>query len=81
MGGQQNSSGPNYVGNDPVSTIKCWDKGSNSYNDISCIAIGLACYKNMGALDLADMLISLYRIKIKTKRWYMKYFLAFSRYF
>ena len=74
-------SGPNYVGNDPMSTIKCWDKVSNSYNDISCIPIGLACHKNMGALDLADMLISLYRINIKTKHWYMKDFLAFSRYF
>ena len=28
----------------------------------------------MGGVDLADMLISLYRVKVKTKRWYIKVF-------
>jgi len=28
----------------------------------------------MGGVDMADMLISLYRVKSKTKRWYIKIF-------
>ena len=28
----------------------------------------------MGGVDLADMLISLYRVKVKTKRWHIKVF-------
>ena len=30
--------------------------------------------KTMGVVDFADMLIALYRIRVKTKRWYMKVF-------
>ena len=29
-------------------------------------------YESMGGVDLADMLIAIYRTKIKTKRWYLK---------
>ena len=30
--------------------------------------------KSMGGVDLADMLIALYRIEVKTKRWFIKVF-------
>ena len=65
-------AGSNYVGIKPLGAIKCWDKTSNSYKDIPCPKIVLAYNKNTGGVALADMLISLYRIKMKTKRWYTK---------
>ena len=66
--------GSNYVGIAPVGAIKRWDKTSNSYKDIPCPKIALAYDKNMGGADLANRLISLYRIKAQTKRWYIKVF-------
>ena len=30
--------------------------------------------KSMGGVDLADMLIALYQISVKTKRWYIRVF-------
>ena len=66
--------GSNYVGIEPVGAIKRLDKTSNSYKDIPRPKIVLAYSKNMGGVDLADMLISLYRVKVKTKRWYVKVF-------
>ena len=64
--------GSNYVGIKPLGAIKCWDKTSNFYKDIPCPKIVLAYNKNRGEVDLADMLISLYRIKVKIKCWYIK---------
>ena len=64
--------GSSYVGTEPVGAIKRWDKTSNSYKNIPCPKIVLAYNKNMGGVHLADMLISLYRTKVKTKRLYIK---------
>ena len=66
--------GSNYVGIEPFGAIKRWDKTSSSYKDIPCPKMVLAYNKNMERVDLADMLISLYRIKVKTKPWYIKVF-------
>ena len=66
--------GSNYVGIKPLGVTNCWDKTSNFYKGIPCPKIVLAYNKNTGEVDLADMLISLYRIKVKTKRWYIKVF-------
>ena len=57
-----------------MGTINRWDKKSKSRKDISCPQIILAYNKNMGGVDFVDMLIALYRIKIKTRRWYIKIF-------
>ena len=64
----------NYTGIEPMGTINQWSKASNAYENISCSRIILGCSKSMGRIDLVDMLIALYRIKIKTKRWYIKIF-------
>ena len=66
--------GSSYVDIEPVGAIKRWDKTSNSYKNIPCSKNVLAYNKNMGGVYLADMLISLYRTKVKTKRWYIKVF-------
>ena len=64
----------NYVGTEPIGEMKRWDKKSKSHQDIPCPQIILAYNKNMGGVDLADMLIALYRIRMKTRRWYIKIF-------
>lgn len=64
----------NYVQVHPMDTIKRWDKASNTRKDITCPQIVKAYNKNMRGVDLADMLLSIYRINYKTKRWYIKIF-------
>ena len=58
----------NYIGVEPVGTLMRWSKASNAYENIPCPQIILAYNKSMGRVDLADMLIALYRIKIKYKQ-------------
>lgn len=52
--------------------IKRWDRASRTYIQIDCPTVVQDYNKSMGGVDLADMLISLYRTKMKTKRWYLK---------
>lgn len=65
----------NYAGIEPMGTIQRWDKTEKLRKEIQCPSIVTTYNKSMGGVDLADMLIALYRIKVKTKRWYIKVFL------
>ena len=62
----------NFVGIEPMTSIERWCKKEKK--DIPCPQIVKQYNKSMGAVDLADMLIALYRIPCKTKRWYQKIF-------
>lgn len=64
----------NFIGSEPMSTIKRWNKDKKERRDIDCPAIVKEYNQSMGGVDLADMLIALHRIDIKTKRWYLKLF-------
>ena len=64
----------NFIGSRPLCTISRWDKNKKERNEVDCPAIVKEYNKNMGGVDLADMLIALYRIDCKTKRWYIKVF-------
>ena len=64
----------NYVGINPLGTIERWVKKDGERKEIPCPQIVKAYNKSMGGVDLADMLIALYRIEVKTKRWYIKVF-------
>lgn len=64
----------NYIGVEPVSTIKRWNKTEMDRTDVPCPQIVKSYNQSMGGVDLVDMLISLYRIKVKTRRWYIKIF-------
>ena len=56
----------NCVGVEPVGEVERW-----SPEDRKCPQLIL---QGMGGVDLGDMVISLYRITIKTRRWYIKIF-------
>ena len=54
------------------SKVKCWDGRSKSHVLVDCPDIVKKYNSAMGGVDLADMLISLYRTPYKTRRWYLR---------
>ena len=64
----------NFVGVEPMGTVERWCQKSKERKKIQCPQMILAYNNGMGGVDLADMLIALYRIKVKTRRWYQKIF-------
>ena len=47
-----------------------WDKKEKKYIDIKCPNIVQQYNASMGGVDLLDSLIALYRIRIRSKKWY-----------
>ena len=64
----------NFVGIEPMTSVERWCKKEKKRKDIPCPQIIKQYNKSMGGVDLADLLIALYRIPCKTKRWYQKIF-------
>lgn len=60
----------NYVGIEPVGKCKRWVK--NSRAEIDRPAIVSEYNQFMGGVDLLDMLLELYRIKVRTNRGYLR---------
>ena len=54
------------------SKVKRWDGRSKSHVLVDCPDIVKKYNSAMGGVDLADMLISLYRTSYKTRRWYLR---------
>lgn len=53
-------------------TVKRWDGKRKEHILVPCPDMVRLYNESMGGVDLADMLIALYRTKIKTRRWYLK---------
>ena len=64
----------NYVGIEPMAEAERWCPNAKACINVGCPQVIKAYNGGMGGIDLADMLIALYRIMIKTKRWYLKIF-------
>ena len=64
----------NYVGVEPLGAVERWSPAEKKRMSIQCPQVILRYNKGMGGVDLADMFISLYRINMKTRRWYIKIF-------
>ncbi|XP_028394533.1 piggyBac transposable element-derived protein 3-like [Dendronephthya gigantea] len=60
-----------YCGEHPVGTARRWNKKEKKYVDIQKPKIVAEYNKFMGGIDLMDMLCSLYRYSIKSRRWYL----------
>ena len=60
-----------YLGVEASETVQRWDSKTRSHVPITCPEMVIQYNKSMGGVDLADMLIALYRCKVKTKRWYL----------
>jgi hypothetical protein len=64
----------NFVGVEPLASVERWSSKDKKRVPIPCPQI-VKCYNGgMGGVDLADMFIALYRIVVKTCRWYIKVF-------
>lgn len=63
-----------YVASNPMTTIQRFSKEENRKIHIPCPQLIKHYNSHMGGVDLADMLIAIYRIRFKTHRWYMSIF-------
>lgn len=63
-----------FVASEPVEKIVRYSKEEKKKVEVECPQIVRQYNKHMGGVDLADMLVSLYKTPFKTKRWYMVIF-------
>ena len=63
-----------FVGVQPLTTMKRYDKVAKAKVDVPAPNIIKQYNIHMGGVDLADMLIALYRTPLKAKRWYLMMF-------
>ena len=63
-----------FVGVHPLTTMKRYDKVAKSKVDVTAPNIVRQYNVHMGGVDLADMLIALYRTPLKAKRWHLVMF-------
>lgn len=63
-----------YVSINPIKEVQRYKKDVKERVPVQCPKIIVDYNAHMGGVDLADMLISLYRTKMKTHRWYLAIF-------
>lgn len=63
-----------YTDSEPVQKIKRYSKDAKRKVDVDCPNVVKDYNKHMGGVDLADMLVSLYKTPFKTRRWYIGIF-------
>ena len=64
----------NFIGIEPTGTLNRWDSHDREKKDIACPKVVSMYNKRMSGVDLADMLIALYRIECNTTHLYIKLF-------
>lgn len=63
-----------FCAQDPVGIIERYDKKEKKRVSVPCPNVIKIYNIHMGGVDIADMLTALYRIRMKTRRWYMSIF-------
>lgn len=63
-----------FCAQDPVTTIERYDRKEKKKISLPCPRVVKVYNTHMGGVDIADMLTALYRIRMKTRRWYMSIF-------
>uniref|UniRef100_UPI00358E4A90 piggyBac transposable element-derived protein 2-like n=1 Tax=Myxine glutinosa TaxID=7769 RepID=UPI00358E4A90 len=61
-----------YIGPDPVDKCRRWSKVKKDFVEVDRPHLVKVYNANMGGVDLADMLMALYRIGIRPRRWYLR---------
>ena len=60
----------NFVGKDPITTCKRWNRRDKKMEDVPVPAIVRQWNSFMGSVDFADMMISQFHIPFRSKKWY-----------
>lgn len=63
-----------YMDHQPVGTCKRWTPKEKSYIDVPRPAIVSSYNKGIGGVDLADMLMELYKVNHRSRKWYKRIF-------
>ncbi|KAJ8963507.1 hypothetical protein NQ314_005586 [Rhamnusium bicolor] len=63
-----------FAGQQPMSTVKRYDKVSKTSKEISCPYVIKEYNRHMGGVDLIDSFIARHKICIKSKKWYIRLF-------
>lgn len=63
-----------YKGSLPVRTIQRYDRRAKTRRDVSCPALIDTYNKHMGGVDTMDAMIGRQKIRIKSRKWYLKLF-------
>ncbi|XP_049772359.1 piggyBac transposable element-derived protein 2-like [Schistocerca cancellata] len=61
-----------FAGAHPTSTVERWDRTKKEKINVECPSIVHYYNQFMGGVDPLDSLIALYRIKIRSKKWYLR---------
>ena len=67
-----------FVDNSLGEQVRRWPSKESSCVQIDCPKMVHEYNKFMGGVDLNDMLLSMYRIKVRSKKWYMPIFFLFN---
>ena len=60
----------NCVGSEQGPTVRRFSAKEKQHVDIPCPSVVHQYNKHMGGVDLSDMLMSLYRVRLRTMKWY-----------
>ena len=63
-----------YIGPTPTTKVKQHDRTIKKHVDVDRPAVVGAYNANMGGIDLFDMMFTLYKRQIKSRRWYLYLF-------
>lgn len=67
----------NFAGKHPTSVVRRWDKSGKQYISVKRPFVIAEYNRHMGGVDLLDCVISHYKIKLRSKRWYIRIFYHF----
>lgn len=59
---------------DPVVKVSRFDRKQEKRVDVDCLNIIQVYNKHMGGVDLLDGLLGRYKIKMRSRKWYMRVF-------
>lgn len=70
--------GSNHYGTQPTTVVKRWDKKEKKYVDVTRPFVIQAYNNGMGGVDHCDQLLSFYRLKTKSVKWYKRFLYHFT---
>lgn len=66
-----------FVGQQPIDKVSRYCKKQKKYIEVDCPKIVTIYNQHMGGVDLLDSFLGKYKIKMRTKKWYLRLFYHF----